>query len=155
MSFRLNSLGLKLNLALLLFFLVVGFATAAVVYLGFNRTKDNASERSSEALEELGKQNLQEIANSQADFGAIQLEWAAEIGHRAALYMQEARAQGRSSSSEEVAELVRSPRGVWIDPDPTRISDLLALPRESFDAGALDDIAYTAPREALFPALVA
>jgi len=154
MSFRLNSLGLKLNLALLLFFLVVGFATAAVVYFGFNRTRENANTRSREALEELGEQNLQEIANSQADFGALQMEWAAAIGHRSARYLQEFRASG-GSAPFDVSRLTRTSTGLWQDPDPGRGADLIVLPMETFAPGVLDDIAYSAALNSLFPALIA
>jgi PAS domain S-box-containing protein len=153
MGFRLNSLGLKLNLALLLFFLVVGFATAGIVYFGFDRTRENANERSREALEELGRQNLQEIANSQSALGALQLEWAAEIGHRSGRFMQEFKASG-GVAAHDVSRLTRTPNGLWIDPDPKRASDMVILPRDTLDAAVLDDIAYSAALEPLFPSLM-
>jgi hypothetical protein len=86
---RLTSLGLKLNLALLAFFIVLGTATAAFVFVGFDRTRDNAALRSEEALEDLGADVLQYIAYTQADIGAVAMEWAGELGHRASRYMQQ------------------------------------------------------------------
>jgi hypothetical protein len=49
------SLGMKLNLALLLFLILLGCATAAIMLYGFNRTRTSATHRSQDALEEQGK----------------------------------------------------------------------------------------------------
>jgi PAS domain S-box-containing protein len=154
MRFRLDSLGLKLNLALLLTFLVIGGATAAVVFFGFNRTQDSATNQSQEALEELGQQNLQEIADSQAGFAALQMEWAAEIGYRASQYMAELKATGGSVPYNASARMTQIENGIWEDLNPDRHSDLLVLPRDTFDPAVLDDIAYSSALDGLFPALI-
>ena len=132
---------------------MVGVATAAVVYFGFSRTRENANTRSREALEELGQQNLQEIANSQASLGALQLEWAGEIGQRAGQYMQSFKASG-ATAPYDVSRLVLSPRGLWIDPDPNRPTDVVVLPQYMSTRGALDDLAYAASLNAILPALI-
>ncbi len=154
MRFRLDSLGFKLNLALLLTFLVIGGATAAFVFFGFNRTRDSATDRSQEALEELGQQNLQEIADAQAGFAALQMEWAAEIGYRASQYMAEFKATGGSVPYDASARMTQIENGIWEDLNPDRHSDLLVLPRDTFDPAVLDDIAYSSALDGLFPALL-
>ncbi|HEU0074804.1 MAG TPA: histidine kinase [Dehalococcoidia bacterium] len=150
---KLDSLGLKLNLALLVLFLVIGAATAAFVFIGFNRTRDNATDRSQEALEQQGKLILQDVANAQADLGSLQMEWAAEIGHRAAQYMAEFKATG-GSAPYDVSRLTRAENGIWQDVHPDRRADLIVLPRDTLDEAVLDDIAYSSALEALFPALL-
>jgi PAS domain S-box-containing protein len=151
---KLDSLGLKLNIALLVIFLVIGGATAAFVFFGFNRTRDSATNRSQEALEELGQQNLQEIANAQAGFGALQLEWAAEVGQRASQYMADLKATGGSVPYDAASRLTRIENGLWQDLNPDRYSDLLLLPRDTFDPAVLDDVAYSSALDGIYPALI-
>jgi PAS domain S-box-containing protein len=150
---RRDSLGLKLNLALLVLFLLIGGATAAFVFFGFNRTRDNARDRSQEALEQLGSQLLQSTAYSQADYGALQLEWAAEIGHRAARYLQDFKASG-ATPSFDTSRLVQTPEGLWYDPDPERVSDLVVPNSVELEGGVLEDIAYSAAMDSLYAALI-
>src|SRR5689334_19914445 len=88
------SLGFKLNLALLIFILVLGGAASAIVLFGFSRTQDNATQRSREALEAEGKLALQALAGGVSDAGSLQFESAAEVGQRASRYLQEFRANG-------------------------------------------------------------
>ncbi|HMN29177.1 MAG TPA: CHRD domain-containing protein, partial [Caldilineaceae bacterium] len=47
------------------------------------RTQDNATERSREGLEEIGRQQVQTIANDQADISSYQLQWAADASQLA------------------------------------------------------------------------
>jgi len=150
---RLTSLGLKLNLALLAFFLVLGAATAAFVFVGFDRTRQNAAERSEGALENLGADVLQQIAYSQADSGAVAMESAPELGHRASRYMRQFKETG-AIAPLDIARFVQAPNGVWYDPHPGRVSDVVVLNHPTLDDAALDDIAYSAALDALFPSLM-
>jgi PAS domain S-box-containing protein len=150
---HLDSLALKLNLALLVFFIVLGAATAAFIIFGFNRTRDNASARSEEALADLGADVLQYIAYTQADYGASAMEWAQELGHRAARYLEQFKASG-ANAPLDIARFVKAPNGVWYDPHPDRVSDVVVLNHPTLDDAALDDIAYSAALDALFPALM-
>jgi PAS domain S-box-containing protein len=149
---RLDSLGLKLNLALLVVFLVVGGATAAFVFFGFNRTQENATARSQEALEQQGANLLQYQAFVQADTAAIELEWAAELGHRTARYLEDFKRSGATAppTSEQLAQ---TPDGAWYDPNPDRISDVIVPNYADVNGAVLGDIEYSAALDALLPAL--
>jgi PAS domain S-box-containing protein len=153
MPLRLTSLGLKLNLALLAFFIVLGAATAAFVFVGFDRTRDNAALRSEEALEDLGADVLQYIAYTQADIGAVAMEWAGELGHRASRYMQQFKAAG-ATAALDTSSFAQTASGVWYNPDPDRVSDVVVLNNAALQGAVLDDITYSAALDALFPALV-
>jgi len=146
------SLGLKLNLALLLFFIVLGAATAAFVFAGFNRTRDNATARSEEALEELGKLALEALVGGATESGGLQFESAAEIGQRAARYMETVRQQ--SPASFDSADLSKTDKGLYYDPDPARTADLIVFgPPQLDDFGVQDELAYAAPLDAISPVL--
>jgi PAS domain S-box-containing protein len=149
---KLDSLGLKLNLALLVLFLVIGGATAAFVFFGFNRTRDSATDRSREALENQGADLLQYTAFVQADTAAIELEWAAEIGHRTARYLQEFQRSGAGAPASS-GELARTPDGAQYDPNPNRTTDLVMPNYVDVNDAVLRDIEYSAPMDALMPAL--
>jgi DNA-binding CsgD family transcriptional regulator len=64
--------GPKLHLWFVVFLVLLGGATAGVMLLGFERSQDNASRRSSEGLEEQGRQQLEFYAAAQADIGYLQ-----------------------------------------------------------------------------------
>jgi len=147
------SLGTKLNIALLAFLLVLGGATSAIIIYGFNRTQDNANERSREALEEEGKLALEALVGGLADAGALQLEYAAEVGQRAGRYLHDFQATG-ATAQYEVSRYVQTEDDVWYDPDPERISDIV-IPNHVpvLEGAVLDDIAFSAPLDAIFPAL--
>lgn len=147
------SLGFKINVALLLFVLVLGIATLAIVLYGFNRTQDNANTRSREALEEEGKLALEAFAGGLSDSGALQFETAAEVGQHAGRYMQDFAASGATAQYDS-SRLVRTENGIWYDPDPDRISDIIVINGGKPDDEAVrNDIAYTAALDSIFPAL--
>ena len=128
MSLRFNrgSLGLKLNLALVFFFLMLGGLTTALIYYGFNRTQDNATARSQEALEELGELALLGVVAGQAEYGGLAFEGAADMGHYAAEYLTDFGRSG-AEANFDTSRLTRNEDGVTYDPDPNRITDL-AMP---------------------------
>lgn len=147
------SLGFKLNVALAILMLVLGAATSAIVIYGFNRTQDNANQRSRDALEEEGKLALQALLGGVSDAGALQLEYGAEAGQRAARYLEEFK---RSDATDEVdvSRLTSTADGVWYDPDPNRISDVVVPNHRELEEDVVDDIVYSAPLDALFAALM-
>ncbi len=59
-------LGPKLNLSLFLFMFLLGTATAVLVLVGFNRSQDNAAEKSRQGLENEGLRTLQTLSDQQA-----------------------------------------------------------------------------------------
>ena len=142
------SLGLKLNLALLVFFIVLGAATAAFVFIGFNRSRDNATARSEEALEELGKLALQALVGGATESGGLQFESAAEIGPRAARYMETVRQQ--SPVAFDSSRLAQTEEGLYYDPDPARTADLIVLNHLPLDDAAVqDELSYAAALDAI------
>jgi signal transduction histidine kinase len=151
-KFGAASLGFKLNLALFLFVIVLGVATSAIVLYGFSRTQDDAQRRSQEALEEQGKLALQALAGGVADAGVLQFETAGAIGQRAGRYLQDFRASG-ATPAYDTARFERTPDGVWYDPDPDRISDVVVVNHQELEGAVLDDIAYSAALDPILPAL--
>ncbi len=147
------SLGLKLNVALLTFVLLLGLATSAIILYGFSRTQDNATERSREALEEQGKLALQTLAGGVTDAGVIQFESASAIGQRASRYLQDYKVLN-GTPAYDTSRLTRLENGVAYDPDPSRTSDVVVVNNGELAGGVLDDIAYTAALDSLYPALI-
>ena len=151
MPLRSASLGLKLNLYLLLLFVVPGAATSAILVYGFNRTQDNATERSQEALEELGRLTLSAVAGGAAGQGGLQFEMASEIGQQAARYMESFGQVGAAAPVVDSSGLARTEAGLYYDPDPSRTSDLLISSYvELDDTPVQDELAYSAALDAIF-----
>lgn len=153
MRFASLSLGTKLSLALLAFLLVLVVATSTIILFGFNRTQDNANARSREALEEEGKLALMALIGGVSDSGAVQIDWAAEVGQRAGRYLEASKAAG-ATTPYDISRFVQTDEGVWYDPDPDRTTDVVVPNNVTLLDGALaDDIAYSAPLDSLLPAL--
>lgn len=148
-----GSLGLKLNLALALFLLVLGSATALLIYGGFHDTRESASARSREALEELSIPYLQEIAIRQALVGTFAMEWASELGHRAGQLLEEIDSAG-NGPSVDTSRLARTDSGIWYDPSPERVTDLVVPNHRELDPDVVSDIEYSAPLDLILPTLV-
>jgi signal transduction histidine kinase len=147
------SLGTKLSLALLAFLFVLAAATSTIIVFGFSRTQDNANERSREALEEEGKLALEALAGGLAESGALQLETAGAIGQRASRYMEEFKETGGAAPAD-TSGFVQTGSDIWYDPNPDRLSDVV-VPNHvaALEGAVLDDITYSAPLNALLPAL--
>jgi len=148
-----GSLGLKLNLALIFFFLMLGSLTTVLLLYGFNRTQDDAKARSQEGLEELGELALLGVIAGQAEYGALALEAAAEMGFRASQYLANF---DRTGVDVEVdpSTLAKSPEGVIYDPDPDRITDLVAPNYVELTDAVLHEVAFSARLNAIVPALM-
>src|SRR5690349_11170949 len=113
------SLGFKLNLALLVFLLILAASTAGLLLYGFNRTGENATTTSRAGLEELGQSNMLVVATDQSSFGTLQLEWASDTGQAAAKYMTEFKRTG-AGLAFDTSRLLRKDNGILYDPDPSR-----------------------------------
>jgi signal transduction histidine kinase len=148
------SLGAKINVGLLLFLLLLAAAASGIIVYGFRRAQDDASDRSQEALEEQGKLALQALVGGVSTSGGLQVEWAAEIGQRASRYLQEHDAK-EPAPSVDTSGFARTDEGVWYDPAPDRSSDVV-VPNHvvRLMPAHIDDIAYSAALDPLFPALV-
>lgn len=153
MRFRNLSLGTKLNLALLVFLLLLGAATSGIILYGFQRTQDNATERSRQALEAEGKLALQAVVGGASEQGGSQFESVAETGQRFARYL-ESFEQGGAPVPYDISSLARTDAGVYYDPNPNRMSDLVVLNYRSIaDEAVQEDIAYSAPLDGIFNVL--
>ncbi|MEZ4503926.1 MAG: PAS domain S-box protein [Dehalococcoidia bacterium] len=153
MPLRSAGLGLKLNVALLAFFLVLAAATLGVVAYGFKRTQDNATTRSNDALEELGKLALYAVAGGTVEQGGVRFESASEVGQRAERAMEAFRSSG-ATSKFDFSNLAMTEDGLRYDARPDRISDFIALPYANFDDPAVqDEIKYVAALDTVFDAL--
>ncbi len=147
------SLGTKLNLSLLSFLLLLGAATSAIIIFGFNRTRDSAHERSDKALEEQGKLALLALVGGLSEQGDVLFEVAAATGRRSAFYL-ESRPPADAGSAIDTSGLALTDSGLYYDPNPARISDLVILNGASPDApGVRDDIAFSAPLDDVLPVL--
>jgi signal transduction histidine kinase len=146
------SLGAKINIGLLALLMLLGLAASGIVLFGFNRTRQNAADRSNDALEEQGKLTLLALAGGLSDIGGIEAERAGAVGQSAARYLDDASDQ-HIATLVDASGFVRNARGIWYDPAPDRVSDVVVVGAAGIDAAAFDDIVYSAPLDALFPAL--
>jgi signal transduction histidine kinase/HAMP domain-containing protein len=145
------SLGTKLNLALLVFLLLLGAATSGIIIYGFNRTQNSAHDRSNEALEEQGKLALQAFVGGISAIGSLQFEAAGEAGRRAALFI-DAPSPGTRPDTVDTSALLVSAAGHHYDPDPARVADLVVISGVDPSATEVrDDIAFSAPLNVVFP----
>jgi hypothetical protein len=150
----LSSLGFRLNLALVFFFLMLGGLTTVLILYGFNRTQDNATARSQEGLEDLGELALLGVIAGQAEYGALALEAAADIGFRADRYL-EAIQMSRGQTSFDASRLAKTDQGMFYDPNPDRITDLAAPNYVQLTPEVLEEIAFAAPLDDIVPVLMA
>src|SRR5215471_15402283 len=146
------SLGLKLNLSLLLFLLILGGATAAITIYGFHRTKNNAYQRSTEGLEDLARNSSAHFATSQAALGGLQLDYASQIGQEAAHYMVEANALGAVPAWSS-SVLVKGTYGQLTDPSPDRRTDAYVPVTVPMSPAVEADLRQSAALNSLFPVL--
>ncbi len=146
-------LGPKLNLSLLLFMMVVGTATAALVLFGFHRTQDNAAQTSRDGLERQGVTTLLSNAETQAYIGQLQFFPAIEWGHQSARYMAVAPYES-TLPAPEVPALKPDAEGNLHDTRAVRLTDLF-VPAGA-PAGQVErDLRESAPLDTLFPSLMA
>jgi len=140
-------LGPKLNLSLLLFMLILGTATAALVLFGFHRSQNNAAEKSREGLEAQGLLTLRQLAETQAYLGALQMQPAAELALHAAAFM----ISDTVPAPAVIPNLTTDASGRQYNADPTRATDLLVLPGSSNAAAVERDLRESGKLDQFFP----
>jgi PAS domain S-box-containing protein len=148
-----SSLGLKINLALLIFLLVLGGATARIILYGFERTQDNATEASRQGLEESGRATALSEVRFNSNIGVLQMQWAADAGHLAAGLIRSARELG-TQTPFDVSKLTRTESGILYDPDPGRISDTAMPNFAPLTPDAIQDVKDMAVLDTIFPSLL-
>lgn len=142
----------RIVLGLFAFVVVLGGVTSALVYWGFDRGQQDASERTREGLELQGRATLARFAQSQSATVELQLAPAAEFAQMAARYMYELKRLD-SEVRWNPATLELLPNGVLADTRPGRLTDVLALsPLTAESEQVLRDSAALDP---LFPTLFA
>ena len=145
-------LGPKLNLSLLIFILLLGIATTVLVLVGFNRSQDNAAEKSREGLETEGREHLAEISQQQAYIGALQLSPAAEWGHQAGWFLA---LKGQTAAPVDLSALTALGSGRRYDASASRQTDLLIPAGVSDTARVRKDITESTVLEGFFVSLFA
>lgn len=143
-------LGPKLNLSLLVFIVVLGAATAALVLFGFHRTQDNAAR---DGLERQGVKTLLSNAETQAYIGQLQFFPAIEWGHQSARYMAVAPYES-TLPAPDVPTLTHDAEGNLHDTRAIRLTDLF-VPAGAPPAEVERDLRDSAPLDTLFPSLMA
>jgi PAS domain S-box-containing protein len=146
-------LGQKLNVALFLFLLVVGLITATQVFFAFDRAQKDATEKSQRGLEELGRQNMLDLAQSQAGFGVLQMQAASEAAFHAAAYIVEHK-RVVGSAQYDPSRLQRGEMEHLYDPDPNRRTDIVIPASVEFTPESVEDISESASLDAIFPVLM-
>jgi PAS domain S-box-containing protein len=147
------SLGLKLNLALVVFFLFLGGLTFALILYGLNRTQDNATSTSQEGLEQFGSRTLTQLATLLADGTAKEFENATLSAELGAQFVLDARENVAPTWDSE--SLVLSGTGNPYDPRADRLADVW-LPTFIEDTTTAEArLEEVSPLDALFPGLLA
>ncbi len=149
-----SSLGFRINLGLLIFMLLLGLATSAIILIGFQRTEDKATSSSRKGLEAFARSTILDIAQNQAGFGDVQLNATGQLAEIAARYYVESRS-GVVAPIWDGTQLALDSEGRAYDANPNRHTDLL-----TWDASAVPDeqrareIEESAILDSLFPTLL-
>lgn len=149
---KLDSLGLKLNLALLVFFIVLGAATAALLLYGSHRTQNNATTTSQEGLEDFGSKALGSFARLVADGMSQQYARASQSAEVGTRYLQEA--MTNPAPAWDPAVLVANASGVRYDPTADRLADVWIPSFLTDTAQAEDRMRQSSALDPLFPGLL-
>lgn len=143
-------LGPKLNLSLLVFILLLGTATAALVLVGFNRSQNNAAEKSREGLEREGVRTLEALSGQQAYIGELQLAPAAEWGHQAGWFLA---LTGQTAAAFDRDKLQTAWTGNIYDATPGRTSELIMPAGTVLSGRALKDATESGVLDEFFASL--
>jgi PAS domain S-box-containing protein len=146
------SLGFKLTLSLVFFFLMLGGLTIALILFGFNRTQDNATSTSQEGLEDFGSRTLGAFARLVAESNSLSFERASQSAELGARYVLEAKTNVPPTWDPETLTL--SPNGNPYDPSEDRLADVWIPTFLDDTDGAEQRLQDASPIDALFPGLL-
>jgi PAS domain S-box-containing protein len=149
---RLDSLGLKLNLALLAFFVVLGAATAGIILFGSHRTQNNATKTSQAGLEDFGSKTLGSFARLVSDSLSLEFQRGSQSTEMGARYLQSASAN--VTPTWDPAGLALNADGVSYDPTPGRLSDVWIPSFLSDTTAAESRMKAASSLDPLFPSLL-
>ncbi len=150
----LTRLGTKVNLSLLVFLILLGAATATLLFVGFRTTQGNAEDVSRQGLEDQGRESLMQLAGANSTIGQMLTSQAVLMGANASRYMIDLKATG-AAPAVDAQRLAQNDAGYTLDPDPNRRTDILVPPRVLVDERVLRDLRDSAGLDAIFPALLA
>ncbi|HSE45027.1 MAG TPA: cache domain-containing protein, partial [Gemmatimonadales bacterium] len=148
-------LGPRLNMALVVFLVLLGAATAGVVLLGFERSQNNATRRSSEGLEAQGQDFLDSYAQSQAQLGYFQFASITEASQQAAQIMFDVQHAGTYDAGWDSSRLIRGSGGQWYDANTQRVSDVFIPNWSSLTPEVERDLRDSAVLDGVFPSILA
>jgi signal transduction histidine kinase len=154
MPFKTDRLSSKLMLSNLLFSLVLASAVAIFIYLGFQTTQQNATERSAAGLASQGREALFKFTLREAEIANLWLQQASSTGTVAASYMVEMKTvNGQVPWSAD--RLVEAPAGQLYDPSPDRRTEVWIGQDTNITTQLERDLQDSAVFDAIFPALLA
>jgi PAS domain S-box-containing protein len=152
MRLPLASLGLKLTVSLIVFFLLLGGLTTALILYGFNRTQDNATSTSQEGLEDFGSRTLGSLAGLVSENTGRRFEGASQSAELGAQFLLEARQDVQPTWDPQT--LTRSDKGNLYDPTEDRKADVW-FPTFLTDTAAEEQrLREASPIDALLPGLM-
>jgi len=143
----------KLNLSLLVFFLLLGTATGALVFFGFRRTQDNATSLSRQGLELQGSETLKRLADQTSFSGQLIVQQATTDSAAAANYLARAHQLG-ASVPWEPARLQAAASGALVDPSSSRVTDVWVPATAQLNDDLRANLTDSATLDALFPTLL-
>jgi len=146
-------LGPKLNLSLIVFFVLLGTATGALVFAGFNRTQHDATELSSEGLEAQASETLLTLTEQTSLAGQLIAQKATDDAAAAANYLARANKLG-AGVPWDPARLQTGAQGERFDGATTRTTDVLIPNNVALSPAVADDLTDSAVLDSLFPAFM-
>jgi hypothetical protein len=146
-------LGPKLNLSLIVFFLLLGGATGALVFFGFKSTQDNATELSRQGLELQGSETLKRLADQTSFSGQLIVQKATADSAAAANYMARAHQLGASVPWDQ-QRLRPAASGALVDPSSSRVTDVWVPAGLTLNPQLQENLAQSATLDALLPTLL-
>jgi nitrate/nitrite-specific signal transduction histidine kinase len=144
----------KFIVALLLFLLILGTATAAVITIGFRQAQFNATQRSIQALQQQGLETLLQVTRREAQISDMRLNEALAMAEVAADYFVAARRQARSDDLP-YRPLARTPAGAAYDPDPERRTDVWVDRTVELTPAVEESLRLSLLLDQIFPSMLA
>jgi HAMP domain-containing protein len=144
-------LGTKLNLALLIFLLVLAASLAGLIVYSFDRAHTNASNAHRKSLEDFGIQVVYAFVRLVAGTNSLALARASDDGVLAARYMTDS----RQSATEAPIPLVGGDGGWSSDQTPGRQADAWIPAGLPSDSRAASHLEAASSLDSLLPALLA
>jgi signal transduction histidine kinase len=150
----LNRLGAKLIFAILIFLLILGTATAAVITAGFRQAQQNATQHSIQGLQNKGRETLLQITQREAQISDADLQQARETALIAAKYFVNVHREQHNAADWSLERLAVTPGGSRFDPDPLRRSEIWIDPTVELNPQIEENLRASSLLEALFPAVI-